>query len=273
VTRTDEARIDATPRRHGRGRRAAIAIAIAVPIVLGAVAIPLLWPRLREEWYLRQLASDDEGSRDLAARQLAEMGSVRSVRPLLRLAIADLQPEMSIHTPRYVHTPLLALYYLGATAAPTLVDVVLDQSETLETRRAAARMVATFGYLGVWKGDPALVETLLRRFDSCPSECRVLISFFLLYMLEGEAARYAALASDTLQRRNHEEAEVAWNVPLILETMARSISPATYPFRRDWLRHRLGGRDWYPPWIDPPSNYGKPRDTHRRTPDTHRGED
>jgi len=87
MTRTDEPRIDATPRRHRRGRRSAIAI--AVPIVLSGVVIPTF----DDARMLLVYAGDEPGRRrdvDVVGwNALDEVLSLRALRVERSLSIVN----------------------------------------------------------------------------------------------------------------------------------------------------------------------------------------
>src|SRR5262245_48550210 len=67
-----------------RGKRIAL-IAGTVAVIAIVVGIVASWGRLREEWYIWRLSSEDEEIRSHAAEVLVRMQSVRAVPTLIRL--------------------------------------------------------------------------------------------------------------------------------------------------------------------------------------------
>ena len=75
-------------------RKRNIALTVIGVLALTVTVIALKRP-LSEQWSLWKLQSDDPATRDLAARSLGEMRSVRAISPLVEL-LRQIPPEPAV---------------------------------------------------------------------------------------------------------------------------------------------------------------------------------
>jgi hypothetical protein len=109
--------------RTQRGKMLAFA-AGSVGLMVIFTTVVIYRSRLREEWYLWKLESQDPTESYLAAKKLGTMPSVHVVEPLL----------MAIHRDRLEHggfTPqVYALYNLGEKALP-MIELALEREKKM----------------------------------------------------------------------------------------------------------------------------------------------
>jgi HEAT repeat protein len=111
-----------------KGKRLAIVALLLALVVLIGAGVPLRRLFL-EEWYLRELDSKDEATRELALEKLGEMQSARAVPRLMKGLGEAFRDINSRATPGYVdlaHPFARALIRIGAPAVPALIEALKD---------------------------------------------------------------------------------------------------------------------------------------------------
>ncbi len=123
-------------------RKRKITLTVIGVVALSVTVIALKRP-LSEQWCLWKLESDDPATRDLAARSLGEMRSIRAIPPLIEL-LRQIPPEPTVKVyftkvrGRWAEggweAAQLALTKIAAPALPSLVELLGESDSTVRLR-------------------------------------------------------------------------------------------------------------------------------------------
>ena len=138
-------------------------------VVLGVVllgtfalvtALVALKPRILEQWYLWQLDSEIESEREVAAKKLGQLRSVKAIPQLIRIFRQEytkaehkrgvnepsIDSSAPMEFPKAPHYSIQALIKIGQPAVPALVQLLKD--DQLLVRGNAAFYLGEFAPTG-----------------------------------------------------------------------------------------------------------------------------